>query len=101
MEKMNRKADRWGPAGSESKRSGEARGRERRAGLLDGLAARVGPACCCARKLGWLAAARQRAEQAKPAAGLLPFFFLFLFYFSSPLFEFQFGLKFEFKIGVP
>ena len=86
-----------GSGGSDSKRSGEARGRERRAGLLAGLAARVGPACCCARKLGWLAAARQRA---KLAAGLLPFFFLFLFYFSSPLFEFQFGLKFEFKIGV-
>ena len=81
-----------GSGGSDSKRSEEARGRERHVGLLAGLAAR---------KLGWLAAARQRAEQAEPAAGLLPFFFLFLFYFSSPLFEFQFGLKFEFKIGVP
>jgi len=89
-----------GSGDSDSKRSGEARGRERRAGLLAGLAARVGTAYCCARKLGWLAAARQRAEQAEPAAGLLPFFFLFLLYFSSPLFEFQFGLKFEFKIGV-
>ena len=99
---MNKKANRWGPTGSESsRRSGEARGRERCAGLLAGLAVRVGPAYCCTRKLGWLAAARQRTEQAEPAAGLLPFFFLFLFYFSSPLFEFQFGLKFEFKIGVP
>ena len=90
-----------GSGGSDSKQSGEARGRERHAGLLAGLAARVGPACCCARKLGWLAAACQRAEQAEPAVGLLPFFFFFLFYFSSPLFEFKFGLKFEFKIGVP
>ena len=70
----------WGPAGSDSRRSGQARGRERRDGLLAGLAVQVGPACCCARKLGWLAAARQRAEQVEPAAGLLPFFFSF-FYF--------------------
>ena len=48
---------RVGSGGSDSKRSGEARGRQRRAGLLAGLAVRVGPACYCARKLGWLAAA--------------------------------------------
>jgi len=59
------------------------------------------------RKLGWPrelgrpAAARWRAEQAEPAMGLLSFFSFFLFYFSSPLFEFKFGLKFEFQIGAP
>ena len=90
-----------GSGGSGSKRSGEACGCEQHAGWLAGLAAQVVPVCCCARKLGWLAAVRQRAEQAEPAAGLLPFFFLFLFYFSSPLFKFQIDLKFEFKIGVP
>ena len=83
----------WGQVAAAGKgKRGGARAWATHAGLLAGLAAR---------KLGWLAAARQRAEQAEPAAGLLPFFFLFLFYFSSPLFEFQFGLKFEFKIGVP
>ena len=37
--KMNRKADRWGPAGSDSRRSGRARGRERLAGPSHGLRA--------------------------------------------------------------
>ena len=39
--KMNRKADRWGPAGSDSRRSGRARGRERRARPARGPRARV------------------------------------------------------------
>ena len=41
MRKMNTKADRWGPAGSDSRRSGRARGRERRAGPARGPCARV------------------------------------------------------------
>ena len=39
--KMNRKADRWGPLGSDSRRSGRARGRERRAGPARGPRARA------------------------------------------------------------
>ena len=35
------------------------------------------------------------------AVRLAPPFSPFLFFFSSPLFEFKFGLEFEFKIGVP
>ena len=66
---------------------------------------------------GLLAATRGPAksgERAGPAGGksrlgrsvawatrLAPPFSLFLFFFSSPLFEFKFGLEFEFKIGVP
>ena len=38
---MNRKADRWGPAGSDSRRSGWARGCERRAGPAGGPRARA------------------------------------------------------------
>ena len=39
--KMNGKADRWGPAGSDSRQNGRARGRERRAGPARGPRARV------------------------------------------------------------
>ena len=48
-------------------------------------------------RLGWLAWAELLAARPSLFISLFPF----LFYFSSPLFEFQFGLKFEFKIGVP
>ena len=74
-------ADMWGQVAAAARESGEARGRGRRAGLLAGLAARVGPTCCCARKRGWPAAARWRAEQAEPAAGLLHSFLFFCFIF--------------------
>ena len=64
-------------------------GRASWAGLL--LRALAGLAGCCA-----LAG---RAGRACYGPSFL--LFLFLFYFSSPLFEFKFGLKFEFQIGAP
>ena len=68
--------------------SGEADERVGMSGVLGQLVGRV--------RTRWV-------EAERGWAGLrgLPLLFLFLFYFSSPLFEFQFGLKFEFKIGVP
>ena len=92
---MNRKADRWGPAGSDSRRSGWARGRERRAGTACGPRARtMGKWEGVGRPAGLASLGR--------AAGCEAFsLFLFLFYFSSPLFKFQIDMKFEFKIGVP
>ena len=79
------------------------------AGGADG---RVGVSACWAgllgRSLGRASWAGLRAMQGWLAgrvgrAGCEAFFFslLFLFYFSSSLFEFKFDLEFEFKIGVP
>ena len=98
-----------GSSGSGSKGSGEARGRGRRVGWLRGPRA-VRP--------GLLVAARGPAEgekwRAGPVVGRAGWAdlrvklgyeafssFLFLFCFSSSLFEFKFGLKFEFQIGAP
>ena len=100
MENMNRKADRWGPVAA------AARGAGRRAGMGDALGRKLG----WLREWGWPAAVRASwagrllcaGEPSRP--GLLWAFFpslVFLFYFSSPLFEFKFGLKFEFQIGAP
>ena len=69
---------------------GEARGRERRAGWLLGLRELVGwPAA--ARWRGWpVAGWAMKLSRPGPQRGFLPFL-LFLFFFSSPLFEFKFG----------
>ena len=76
--------------------AGELRARGRR--WAASWAARVPGECGCGRA-GW-AAARWRAEKpSRPGLrGLL--LFLFPFFFSYPLFEFKFGLEFEFKTEV-
>ena len=92
--KMNRKADRWGPAGSDSRRSGRARGRERRVGPAHG------PRACALggrrAQLGWLG---REAEQAEAACEASLFFFFFYFVFLLLRLEFKFILEFEFKSG--
>ena len=98
--KMNRKAGRWGPAGSDSRRSGRARGRERRAGPARGPRA-------CSGKTGRGGVGRPVGlagwrGPSRPSLLWVCFPSLsFSVLFSSPLFDFKFGLKFEFQIGAP
>ena len=51
--------------------------------------------------VGAVGLAGPRSQAGRGSLQGLPLPFLFLFYFSSPLFEFKFGLKFEFQIGAP
>ena len=70
--------------------AGEVKGR---AGVSDALGRLAGPGAAT-RRLGWLAGSAGRAGcEAFPS-------FLFLFCFSSSLFEYKFDLEFEFKSGV-
>ena len=77
-----------------------SRGARRHAGVGDALGHKLGRA-----RAGWMAGAvglaRPRSRAGRGGLQGLPLLFLFLFYFSSPLFEFKFGLKFEFQIGAP
>ena len=81
--KMNRKADRWGPAGSESSRqSRKARGHERCAGPAGGpgaCAGEMGKKGGLAGRLGWLAGAGQAGRAYE--AFFFPFSFSVLFSF--------------------
>jgi len=80
-EKMNRKADRWGLAGSGSKQGGETRGRGRALGYLLGWPRELGrPAAARASWAGWLL----RASRPSQLRAFFPSFFPFsiLFFFS-------------------
>ena len=89
-----RAVDAWGQGGSDCWRAEGAR-----ATLGRKLGHARGPGECGCGWAGW-AAARWRAEKSsRPGLrGLL--LFLFPFFFSYPLFEFKFGLEFEFKTEV-
>jgi len=77
---------------------GEVRGCEWHAGWLLGLREFMGrPACghVCALGRGWQAGWAGwvvKPSRPRPQRGFLPFL-LFLFLFSSPLFEFKFGFE--------
>ena len=97
VEKMNRRADMRGPCGSGGKRRrGGAWAWAMHAGLLAGLATRVGMACCCALAgLAGCCALASRAGRACYGSALL--LYLFLFYFLLLCLISNLVLEFKFK----
>jgi hypothetical protein len=101
VEKMNRRLSCGARVAAAESENGKTHGRGRRAADVWGQVAAVASKCGETRRRCW---ATSWATLALGLAGLrgllLPFFFSFLFFISFPLFEFKFGLKFEFQTDV-